>query len=182
MLAALLTAFGLAVLPSRAAGPIPLDLSLRLKAGEILALVGPLGPGKTTELRSIAGLWRPTAARVAVGGRVRFDTVAGPLWLPRIDGPAGAVVGPRILAHEVILSRARLGGLSALNVLAARVAAIIPGEEPGAVVRLALGRAQAGRANAGRKRAGRPRRSSPGSRGVRSRRWALPPASPAMLS
>ncbi|PKP72753.1 MAG: molybdenum ABC transporter ATP-binding protein [Alphaproteobacteria bacterium HGW-Alphaproteobacteria-6] len=320
---------------ARAAGPIPLDLSLRLEAGEMLALVGPSGSGKTTVLRTIAGLWRPSVARVAVGGQVwldtaagvdlaphrrrvgvvfqayglfphltaagnvaaamtdlpgvrrraeagrlldlvhlgglggrhpadlsggqqqrvalaralarrpevlmldepfsavdratraalhaeihalrahlampvilvthdmaeaehladriavieagrlvaegsvaavmsdpaalrvmglreagatitariaaqegdgltRLDSAAGPLWLPRIDGPAGAAVGLRILAHEVILSRARPEGLSALNVLAARVVAIIPGEGPGAVVRLALGAGERG--------------------------------------
>ena len=65
----------------RAAGPIPLDLSLRVEAGSLLALVGPSGSGKTTVLRTIAGLWRPAFARVAVGAEVWQDSAAG-LCLP----------------------------------------------------------------------------------------------------
>jgi putative spermidine/putrescine transport system ATP-binding protein len=37
------------------------DVSLTVKAGEILALLGPSGCGKTTCLRMIAGLVDPTS-------------------------------------------------------------------------------------------------------------------------
>ena len=37
-------------------GPIPLDVALDCRPGELLALIGPSGSGKTTVLRSIAGL------------------------------------------------------------------------------------------------------------------------------
>jgi len=61
----------------KADGPIPLDLSFRVAAGELLALVGHSGSGKTTVLRSIAGLWTPTKGRVMAGGAVWLDTGQG---------------------------------------------------------------------------------------------------------
>jgi iron(III) transport system ATP-binding protein len=43
---------------------------LEVRAGETCALLGPSGCGKTTTLRMIAGLERPDAGEVTVGGRV----------------------------------------------------------------------------------------------------------------
>jgi putative spermidine/putrescine transport system ATP-binding protein len=45
------------------------NVTLSLKAGEILALLGPSGCGKTTCLRMIAGLVDPTSGEIIVGGR-----------------------------------------------------------------------------------------------------------------
>jgi molybdate transport system ATP-binding protein len=57
--------------------PMPLRGSLRCEAGELLALVGPSGAGKTSILHVLAGLMRPRQARVAVGGEVWCDTAHG---------------------------------------------------------------------------------------------------------
>jgi multiple sugar transport system ATP-binding protein len=45
------------------------DLSLRVDDGELLVLLGPTGAGKTTTLRLVAGLERPDAGRVRIGGQ-----------------------------------------------------------------------------------------------------------------
>jgi len=45
------------------------DLSLTIASGEFLVLLGPTGAGKTTTLRLVAGLERPDAGRISIGGR-----------------------------------------------------------------------------------------------------------------
>jgi len=44
------------------------DLTLEVGDGEFFVLLGPTGAGKTTTLRLIAGLERPTDGRIAIGG------------------------------------------------------------------------------------------------------------------
>src|SRR5215510_3769141 len=45
------------------------DLSIHVENGELLVLLGPTGAGKTTTLRLVAGLERPDAGSVSIGGR-----------------------------------------------------------------------------------------------------------------
>ncbi len=61
--------------------PMPLSGGLRCEAGELLALVGPSGAGKTSLMRMLAGLMRPQQGRVEVGGEVWCDTAQG-IFLP----------------------------------------------------------------------------------------------------
>lgn len=61
----------------RQANPIPLDINFRCARGRTLALIGPSGAGKTTILRSIAGLYRPASARIVCRGTVWTDTSSG---------------------------------------------------------------------------------------------------------
>ncbi len=44
------------------------DASLEVRAGEVLAIVGPNGSGKTTLVKSLVGLIRPTSGRISVLG------------------------------------------------------------------------------------------------------------------
>jgi molybdate transport system ATP-binding protein len=60
---------------------IPLAIEFACAPGELIALVGPSGAGKTTVLRSIAGLYRPAAANIRCGGLVWADTDAK-IWRP----------------------------------------------------------------------------------------------------
>jgi multiple sugar transport system ATP-binding protein len=45
------------------------DLSLTIRDGELVVLLGPTGAGKTTTLRLIAGLEEPDAGQIVIGGR-----------------------------------------------------------------------------------------------------------------
>ena len=58
------------------AAPIPLDVELSCAAGEVLALVGPSGSGKSSILRAIAGLLRVERGEIACNGASWFDARA----------------------------------------------------------------------------------------------------------
>jgi molybdate transport system ATP-binding protein len=49
------------------------SVRLSLDVDAAIALVGPSGAGKTTVLRAIAGLVRPSSGRITAGGNVWFD-------------------------------------------------------------------------------------------------------------
>lgn len=70
--------------------PIPLDFALSVAPNETVALVGPSGAGKTTVLRSIAGLYHPATASIRCGGQVWHDSEAG-LTLPPFQRRVGFV-------------------------------------------------------------------------------------------
>jgi molybdate transport system ATP-binding protein len=61
----------------RQSGPIPLDVAFSCGAGDVLAVFGASGSGKTTVLRSIAGLYRPQFASIRSGAEVWSDTASG---------------------------------------------------------------------------------------------------------
>ena len=54
-----------------------LALELEAQAGEPLALVGPSGAGKTSVLRILAGLLRPSRGRIGLGEEVWLDSERG---------------------------------------------------------------------------------------------------------
>jgi ABC-type multidrug transport system ATPase subunit len=53
---------------SYGARPVLRDVSIEIRSGEILALVGVNGAGKSTLMHVVAGLRTPTAGEVQVGG------------------------------------------------------------------------------------------------------------------
>lgn len=62
-------------------GRFGLETEWEALPGQVLVIFGPSGAGKTTLLRAIAGLLRPAAGYIEIGGRVVFDA-AGRVWLP----------------------------------------------------------------------------------------------------
>lgn len=72
------------------AQPMPLHGRFGCAAGELTALVGPSGAGKTSMLRVLAGLMRPAHGRVQVGNEVWCDTTAG-IFCPAQDRHVGLV-------------------------------------------------------------------------------------------
>jgi iron(III) transport system ATP-binding protein len=52
------------------------DVSLRVDEGEIVTLLGPTGCGKTTTLRVVAGLVRPSSGTVRISGRTMNSETA----------------------------------------------------------------------------------------------------------
>ena len=67
------------------------SLSLHVDDGEVVVVLGPNGHGKTTLLRAISGLIRPTAGRVEFDGQVISDlrasdiVAAGVIHIPQGD-------------------------------------------------------------------------------------------------
>src|SRR5207237_9205140 len=47
----------------------PTDMSLRIRAARVMALLGPSGSGKTTLLRCVAGLQQVNGGRIRIGER-----------------------------------------------------------------------------------------------------------------
>ncbi|WP_114964661.1 molybdenum ABC transporter ATP-binding protein [Alkalilacustris brevis] len=90
-------------------------------------------------IREVAVMLPATIAGHDADGLTRLETAAGPLYLPAVAGRPGAGVRVRIMAHEVILSRARPEGLSAQNILAGTVMRIVPGKGPAVTVHVAVG-------------------------------------------
>ncbi|WP_370288219.1 ABC transporter ATP-binding protein [Nocardioides sp.] len=115
------------------------ELSLHVPAGRMLAVVGPSGSGKSTLLRVVAGLERPAAGRVLLGGtdvtevptEQRDLTVMfqAPLLFDHLDVLGNIAFGPRMaglarrearraaerylrLVHLDDLARRRVGELS----------------------------------------------------------------------
>jgi branched-chain amino acid transport system ATP-binding protein len=82
------------------------DVSLRVNAGEAVAVVGPNGAGKTTLLRAISGLIVPRAGRVAfegaeLAGHPAYDIVA--------HGIAHVPEGRRLFPQLTVAENLKMG-------------------------------------------------------------------------
>ncbi|MEP3346939.1 MAG: molybdenum ABC transporter ATP-binding protein [Litoreibacter sp.] len=72
-------------------------------------------------------------------GLSELATSAGRLFLPRVTAPDGSAMRVRIRASDVILSKDKPDGLSALNILPCTVTRVHEGQGPGVAVALRSG-------------------------------------------
>jgi ABC-2 type transport system ATP-binding protein len=99
------------------------DVTLEVRRGEVLGLLGPNGSGKTTLLRMLTGYLSPTAGRLSVDG---FDTERQRMEARRRIGyvPESLPLYSHMRVREFLRFMARLRGLdsAASNAAVAEVA------------------------------------------------------------
>jgi branched-chain amino acid transport system ATP-binding protein len=80
------------------------DVSLTVGAGEIVTLLGANGSGKSTTLRTISGLVRPSAGRVVLDGRDITRAAPDAIVTAGVGHvPEGREIFPEFTVHENLL-------------------------------------------------------------------------------
>ncbi|MGI5194480.1 oligopeptide/dipeptide ABC transporter ATP-binding protein [Streptomyces sp. CA-288835] len=92
-------------------------VDLDIRPGEIVALVGESGCGKTTLARSLLGLVRPTAGRIAFGGKpLGYSSRALKAYRRRVQlvlqDPSGSL-NPRHTVYDAVAEGLRIHGYAA---------------------------------------------------------------------
>ena len=104
------------------------DISIKVEAGQVVALLGSNGAGKTTTLNAIAGLVRPLRGRIAWRG----EPIAGePAYAIVSKGLALSPEGWRLFVAQTVEQNLRLGATaladrSRISALFERVYALFP--------------------------------------------------------
>jgi ABC-2 type transport system ATP-binding protein len=86
------------------------DLSLKIAPGEIYGLIGPNGSGKTTTIKMIAGLYRPTRGAIKIAG---LDAAEAPTRAKRHLGyiPDDPAAYDRLTGREFMSFVGKLYGM-----------------------------------------------------------------------
>ena len=94
------------------------NVSFSVKEGEVLGIIGRNGSGKSTTLKIIAGVYRPTSGKLTVNGRVSALIELGAGFHPELTGRENIVINGLVLGlnrqqirekEEKIIEFAELG-------------------------------------------------------------------------
>jgi zinc transport system ATP-binding protein len=106
------------------ATPVLLDVSLSIRAGDFLAIIGPNGSGKTTLVKVLLGLLRPSAGRVEIMGKpleaftewrtVGYVPQKATHFDPFFPASVEEVVGMALVSNKQILGPGRGRGSEAV--------------------------------------------------------------------
>jgi molybdate transport system ATP-binding protein len=118
---------------------VVLEAGRVLRAGPLSEILSDPAAAPEMGLREAGAVISARVAAQEADGLTRLDTSGGSILLPGIDAAPGTSLRVRIHAQDVILSRERPIGLSALNILPAVVTEIRFGDGPGALVQLRAG-------------------------------------------
>ena len=90
--------------------PVVFDISLEVMPGELVAMVGANGAGKSTTMRMVTGFMPPTSGKVSIGGH---DVAESPLEAKRLIGylPENAASYPDMTVKGFLEFTAELRGL-----------------------------------------------------------------------
>lgn len=97
-----------------------LDVDLDLPGRGVTAIFGHSGSGKTTVLRCVAGLARPSEGRLSVNGEVWLDTAKG-IFMPTHQRPLGYVFQEASLFAHLSVARNLRYGLNRIAPAARKV-------------------------------------------------------------
>jgi molybdate transport system ATP-binding protein len=118
---------------------VVIDKGRVVREGTTAAVMADPAALRAMGIREVAALLPAQVSGAEEDGLTRLETATGPIFLPGIDNPPGTRLRVRIMAHEVILSRARPAGLSAQNILPGVVTRVQTGDGPGVMVHIAIG-------------------------------------------
>ncbi len=89
------------------------DVTLQVRPGEILGVIGANGAGKSTLMKVIAGILPPTEGRVVVRGHVAAMIELGAGFSPDLTGRENIVLYGALLGRPPALMRERLEQIAA---------------------------------------------------------------------
>ncbi|MBU2981009.1 molybdenum ABC transporter ATP-binding protein [Lentibacter algarum] len=87
-------------------------------------------------VRGVASLLQAVVSKHSDDGLSELDAGGQVLILPQVNQPVGSQLRVRVAAQDVILSKTRPEGLSALNIVESQVVSLRQGGGPGAIVTL----------------------------------------------
>jgi ABC-type polysaccharide/polyol phosphate transport system ATPase subunit len=87
------------------------DVSLEVKEGEVVGLVGRNGAGKSTLLRVIAGIYRPDRGRALMAGRVTLLAGLGAGFNVHLSGRENVYLYGGVLGHSRAVMNEQMDGI-----------------------------------------------------------------------